>query len=299
MQEAFRAVHAEAARRAGWTGAGVGVAVLDTGLFLHPDLRGRVNGFLDLVNGRTEPYDDNGHGTHVAGVIGGDGSLSGGRYQGIAPGCRLTAVKVLDAAGGGSLPHMLQGLAWILENHRRLGIRIVNISVGMPAEDQEDSPLVRQVNRLWDAGLVVAAAAGNNGPGRGTVTAPGVSRKVITVGSSDDSRPAEIGGRRLQGYSGRGPTGQCIMKPEVTAPGTDIVSCGAGLLRRRPFYTRKSGTSMSTPVVAGAIALLLEKYPWMTNVEVKLALRESCRRTGAPSFQEGWGMLDIRRLLEG
>lgn len=297
MQEAFRAVHAEAARRAGWTGAGVGVAILDTGLFPHPDLQDRVAAFQDMVQGRRGPYDDNGHGTHVAGVIGGDGRMSGGQYAGIAPGCRLVGVKVLDGRGNGSLSHMFRGLAWILENYRRLGIRIVNISVGTrSAGDEEESPLVRQVNRLWDAGLVVVVAAGNNGPGEGTVTTPGISRKVITVGSSDDNRVPTRSGRP-RGYSGRGPTARCIIKPEVTAPGSSILACNVCPNRRPPFYVRKSGTSMSTPIVTGAIALLLEKYPWMSNVDVKLALRESCRKTGAPVTKEGWGTLDIRRLL--
>lgn len=297
MQEAFRAVHADAAHRAGWTGAGVGVAVLDTGVFPHWDLEGRIQAFQDMLHGSVSPYDDNGHGTHVAGVIGGDGRMSGGQYRGIAPGCRLSVVKVLDARGNGELVHMFQGLSWILENYRRLRIRIVNISVGTrTGGEEEESPLVRQVNRLWDAGLVVVAAAGNNGPGEGTVTAPGISRKVITVGSSDDSQmPAKSG--RPWGYSGRGPTSQCVMKPEVTAPGSSILACSVCPNHRPPFYTRKSGTSMSTPIVSGAIALLLEKYPWMTNVDVKLALRESCRRTGAPATKEGWGLLDIRRLL--
>ena len=185
----------------------------------------------------------------------------------------------------------------VRENYRRLGIRIVNISVGTrSAGDEEESPLVRQVNRLWDAGLVVVVAAGNNGPGEGTVTTPGISRKVITVGSSDDNRvPARSG--RPRGYSGRGPTARCIIKPEVTAPGSSILACNVCPNRRPPFYVRKSGTSMSTPIVTGAIALLLEKYPWMSNVDVKLALRESCRKTGAPVTKEGWGTLDIRRLL--
>lgn len=299
MQEAFRTVHVDAAHRAGLSGAGVGVAILDTGIFPHRDFENRIDAFQDMLHLWTEPYDDNGHGTHVAGVIGGCGRMSMGQYMGIAPGCRLISIKVLDSKGNGSLSHMMMGLNWILENQKQYNIRIVNISIGTKTKGEagEESPLVQNVNRLWDAGLVVVVAAGNNGPGEGTVTTPGISRKVITVGSSDDGRSVEIHGNRMQNYSGRGPTAECILKPEVIAPGSHIISCNVCQTPRARYYTMKSGTSMSTPIVSGAIALLLEKCPYMTNVDVKLALRESCRKTGAPITKEGWGLLDIRRLL--
>jgi serine protease AprX len=277
------------------TGRGVGVAVLDTGIYPHIDFEHRITAFYDVIRKRREPYDDNGHGTHISAIIGGSGEASEGRYQGVAPGCHLISVKVLDSKGGGYASDVLTGLRWIREQKERLGIRIVNISVGSYSRRNmsENSALVRGVDAAWDDGLVVVVAAGNNGPGRMTVTTPGISRKVITVGCSDDDKEVNVMGTRMVDYSGRGPTGACICKPEILAPGAAIISCCNEDCR----YSVKSGTSMSTPIVAGAIALLLEKYPDMTNRDVKLRLRERAVDLGLPKNRQGWGMLDVERLL--
>ena len=290
-----KAIHCKDAYAIGLTGKGVGVAVLDTGVFPHKDFEGRITGFADMVNRRAGPYDDCGHGSHICGIIGGSGCVSDGRYQGMAPGCNLIAVKVLDRLGSGYASDVLAGIAWVLEQKERLGIRILNISVGSQGRKRlsENSALVRGVNKAWDAGLVVVVAAGNNGPARMSISTPGISRKVITVGSSDDQKEVLVGKKRMVDYSGRGPTGACICKPDVVAPGSRVVSCGLA-----NGYAIKSGTSMSTPVVSGAIALLLEKYPEMTNLEVKLKLMKTCRNLELPRNQQGWGLLDVERLLE-
>ncbi len=190
---------------------------------------------------------------------------------------------------------MLMGLRWIREHKEMLGIRVVNISVGSYSRRNmsENSALVRGVDAAWDDGLVVVVAAGNNGPGRMTVTTPGISRKVITVGCSDDDKEVNVMGTKMVDYSGRGPTGACVCKPEILAPGASIISCCNELCR----YSVKSGTSMSTPIVAGAIALLLEKYPTMSNRDVKLRLRERAVDLGLPRNRQGWGLLDVERLL--
>ena len=221
--------------------------------------------------------------------------MSGGRYSGIAPGCDLVMVKVLDRKGNGYSSDVLAGISWILERKEKLGIRILNISVGACSKRgmSENSALVKGVNRAWDAGLVVVVAAGNNGPRTMSITTPGISRKVITVGCSDDDREVLVGGNRMVDYSGRGPTAACICKPDLVAPGCSVVSCAG----RADKYTIKSGTSMSTPIVSGATALLLERYPDMTNKDVKLKLRESCRDIGLPRNQQGWGLLDVERLV--
>ena len=280
----------------GVTGRGVGVAVLDTGLYLHEDFENRVIAFKDMVQRHTEPYDDNGHGTHISAIIGGNGRASEGRYCGVAPGCNIISVKVLDRKGNGYASDVLAGLRWIRENKDRYGIRIVNISVGSYSKKNmnENSALVKGVNAAWDDGLVVVVAAGNQGPGRMTITTPGISRKVITVGCSDDHKEVNVMGSRMVDYSGRGPTGACICKPDVVAPGSSIISC----CNEPGRYMIKSGTSMSTPLVSGAIALLLEKHPHMSNRDVKLLLRERCVDLGLPQNQQGWGGLDVCRLLE-
>lgn len=279
----------------GVTGKDVGVAVLDTGVYLHEDFRCRVAAFQDMVRGRSTAYDDNSHGTHVCGIIGGSGFASGGRYQGMAPECRLICVKVLDRKGNGFASDVLAGLRWVRENRERYGIRIVNISVGSFNHKVmgEDSSLVKGVDAAWDDGLVMVIAAGNQGPKEMTITTPGISRKVITVGSSDDHQAIMVRGNRMVDYSGRGPTQACILKPDIVAPGSRIVSCS----NTPSKYQIKSGTSMSTPLVTGAIALLLEKYPDMTNRDVKLRLRERAVDLGLPHNQQGWGLLDVERLL--
>ena len=161
----------------GYTGKHVGVCVLDTGIFPHIDFTGRILAFQDFIGHRIRPYDDNSHGTHVCGIIGGDGRASEGRIRGTAPGCSLIVLKVLDRTGNGRKEDVLQAFRWILENKRYYGIRVVNISVGTTCRRAEDHRvLIAGVEQLWDAGLVVVAAAGNQGPKAGSVTAPGSSR---------------------------------------------------------------------------------------------------------------------------
>lgn len=298
-------------------GKGIGVAVVDTGLCLHKDFTeptNRIKGFYDLVHGRTEPYDDNGHGSHVAGIVGGNGFLSNGKYVGVAPKCDLIGVKVLDQKGDGNISDVLAGLQWIISNKEKYNIRIINISVGTTTKDNidENSLLVKGVNAVWDAGIIVVVAAGNNGPSPMSISTPGISRKVITVGSSDDRISVELFGSKTMDYSGRGPTAACIKKPDIVAPGSNIISCGTMKnyqryrynLKNNPrsdayniMYAVKSGTSMATPIVTGAIALLLSKYPNMTNKEVKLKLRECAVDLGQPWAKQGWGLLNIPRLL--
>ena len=272
----------------GYTGNHVGVCVLDTGIFPHIDFTGRILAFQDFIGHRIRPYDDNSHGTHVCGIIGGDGRASEGRIRGIAPGCSLIVLKVLDRTGNGRKEDVLQAFRWILENKRYYGIRVVNISVGTTCRRAEDHRvLIAGVEQLWDAGLVVVAAAGNQGPKPGSVTAPGCSKKIITVGSSD-----MLSGKRA--VSGRGPTFECVCKPDLVAPGRQIMACtpGAGNL-----YSMKSGTSMSTPLVSGAIALALEKDSLLSNVEIKMMLRDSCDDMGLPRNQQGWGKFNCKKFL--
>lgn len=270
-----------------YTGKDIGVCFLDTGIADHPDFKGRIQVFTDFIAGKKNPYDDNGHGTHVAGILCGDGSVSGGKYKGVAPDCRIIAVKVLDRFGNGNKEDVLRAFQWILQNYRKFRIRIVNISVGTVYKTRYDHHiLIQGVEELWDQGLVVVAAAGNQGPRPGSITAPGSSRKVITVGSSD----MLVGNTAV---SGRGPTFECVCKPDLVAPGNHITSCMPG-----GGYGIKSGTSMSTPLVSGAIARMLEKDPLLTNVEIKMMLRDSADDMGLPGNQQGWGKFNFKRFME-
>ncbi|MCC2254919.1 S8 family peptidase [Ruminococcus sp. CLA-AA-H200] len=282
-----------------YMGEGVCAAILDTGVSVHPDLEGRIAGFKDFTGGVQRCHDDSGHGTHVAGILAGNGKLSAGAYAGMAPRARLLVGKVLDHEGNGNVDNVLEGIDWVLSEKNRLHVRIVNISVGTQPELAEDQKKIflEAVEELWDQGIVVVVSAGNYGPGRGTVAVPGSSRKVITVGVPDTEIPSVSKRKRRINYSGRGPTGECVIKPDIFAPGTGIMSCNAryGRSGEAP-YTMKTGTSMATPVAAGAVACLLSKFPDMTNVEVKLRLRESSVK--CPGTEAGWGLLNVERLLK-
>lgn len=284
-------IHLSFAHNRGILGQNICVACLDTGIYAqHPDFlmpTSRVVGFYDAIAGLSMPYDDNGHGTHVAGILAGSGTVSNGRYTGVAPACNLVSVKILNRYGDGFIKDFERGIDWILKNIDKYQIRIVNISIGSVKEKefQENSEFVRKVETLWDAGLVVVCAAGNEGPRPGTIGAPGNSRKIITVGSSDEA------GKK----AGSGPTAACIKKPDIVAPGSNIRSCIPP--KRKKYYDIKSGTSMSTPIVSGAIALLLSRYPDMSNLEVKIRLKNTAVSLGQPHNRQGWGMIDIQQLL--
>ena len=275
-------------------GAPVTVAVLDTGIYPHPDLAGRILAFQDFVNNRNRIYDDSGHGTHVAGCIGGSGLMSNGKYRGIAPQCLFCIGKVLNQNGDGSIESMYQGLLWVMQNRLHHHIRVLNISVGIGQSDNKNKieELVGLLEAVWQSGIVVVCAAGNSGPGEGTISPLGNSRKVITVGCHEDGY---FGNREglCEDYSGRGDVSVLYRKPDVVAPGTDIVSCNS----RGGGYVKKSGTSMATPVVSGAAALLLQKYPYLNNDQVKRKIVYSARDLGDDWNKQGWGMLDIGQLL--
>lgn len=272
-----------------YTGKGIGVCILDTGIYEHIDFTGRIWAFYDFLAFKRQPYDDNGHGTHVAGLVAGDGTASMGKYRGAAPGCGIIALKVLDRYGTGSQDDVLRALRWIRENRQQYRIRVVNISVGTTCNSKRNhARLLESVEQLWDEGVVVVTAAGNQGPRPGSITAPGSSKKVITVGSSD-----LLEGRSA--ISGRGPTAECVCKPDIVAPGNKIMSCVPG----KPYsYGVKSGTSMSTPLVTGAIACALEKNPALTNTDIKTMLMNSAEDMGLPQNLQGWGKFNRRKFLK-
>lgn len=286
----------------GIDGRGVTVAVLDTGMGPHPDLRDRAVCFRDFVGHRRRIYDDSGHGTHVCGILCGSGAMSGGRYRGMAPETALVVGKVLDENGDGSTEVMLEGLDWVLQIRRKYGIRIVNISIGIGSMQEQDKErcLQDKIEELWQSGILVVCAAGNKGPGEGSISAVG-GKQAVTVGCHDGSYgPGNE--KSCERYSGRGIAGSLIRKPDLVAPGTDIVSCNLHFQESRSGirnpYVAKSGTSMATPVVSGAAALAFQKYSDMTNEECKRKLQFSAVDLGLPWNQQGWGMLHVKRLLD-
>lgn len=286
-----------------YSGKHVTAAVLDTGIIPHPDFQERILVFRDFVHQKQKLYDDAGHGTHVAGCLAGNGFLSEGRYRGIAPSCKLVIGKVLDKGGGGDTAMMLDALKWILEEQRKWNIRILNISVGFEEHvgPEKIKCLLKALEEVYRAGILVVVAAGNKGPKEGSISPLGMGKHVLTVGCHDGNY--KPGGVTLcDSYSGRGPSIQVMKKPDIVAPGTYIMAASAKCSRRRNRYEQayeaKSGTSFAAPLVSGAAALLWEKYPFYSAEEIKRRICYSAKDLGEPWSKQGWGMLDIKAMIE-
>ncbi|WP_048150637.1 S8 family serine peptidase [Thermococcus sp. AM4] len=258
----------------GYDGSGITIAIIDTGIDAsHPDLQGKVIGWKDLVNGKTTPYDDQGHGTHVASIAAGTGAASNGKYKGMAPGAKLVGIKVLGADGSGSISTIIEGVDWAVQNKDKYGIRVINLSLGSSQSSDGTDSLSQAVNNAWDAGIVVCVAAGNSGPDKYTIGSPAAASKVITVGAVDKYDT-------ITDFSSRGPTADGRLKPEVVAPGNWIIAARASGTQLTDvtigdYYVAAPGTSMATPHVAGISALILQAHPNWTPDQVKKALIET------------------------
>lgn len=282
----------------GATGKSVGIAVVDTGVAPHHDLMkptNRIIAFKDFVNNNTAPYDDDGHGTHVAGIIAGNG-FSIPEYRGIASEANIIAVKVLDGNGSGSTSDILAGIQWVIDHKDKYNIKIINLSLGTPADTiYKDDPLAKGASAAVEKGLTVVAAAGNSGPKRGTINSPGISPYVITVGAVDDNRTPSRNDSFVADFSSRGPTASGLAKPDVVAPGVDIMSLSYTNLKG---YVSQSGTSMATPMVSGAAALLYDKNPDLTPAQIKRMISYSCVTIrGVSRYSQGAGIINLKNMM--
>src|SRR5213594_1098897 len=294
------------------TGTGVTVAIIDSGVQPNPDLpASRIRAFVDFVNGRTQPYDDYGHGTHVAGIIAGNGAQSWGWVTGAAPNANIVSLKVLDGTGGGSTSNVLAALDWVLTNHAAYNIRVVNLSIGHPIyEEAATDPLVQAVEALSREGVVVVVASGNlanknadHTPKYGTVTSPGNAPSAITVGAVNTNGTLHRGDDFVADFSGRGPTRfDNSIKPDIVAAGYAIVSTiptGSYLQTKYPTlsgygYMRLNGTSMASPVVAGAAALVISANPGLSAHTVKAVLEHTAQRLSGPNVMtQGAGEVNM------
>jgi len=313
----------------GLTGAGVGVAIIDSGVASwHDDLTNRtgaqypygnqrVAAFVDFVNGQIAPYDDEGHGTHVAGIVAGNGYDSFGQKAGVAPDASLVVLKVLDANGGGNISNIIAAFDWIVQNHAQYNIRVVNASVGATIQESYwTDPLTLAAKRVVDAGVAVVAAAGNQGRNAagnaqyGGITSPGNAPWVITVGASSTQGTPDRADDIVAGFSSRGPTYKDWgAKPDLVAPGTGTISLATPL---STYYTTKAafllpgtvstaslpylsltGTSMAAPVVAGTIALMMQANPALTPNLAKAILEYTAQPyAGYNGLVEGAGFVN-------
>jgi len=298
----------------GITGGGVTVAILDSGIAEDADLVQPDNRLLASVNFADERLtsDPGGHGTHIAGIVAGNGSNSGGEFTGIAPQANVVDVRVLGSTGSGRISSVVRGIEWVLAHRTAYNIRVINLSFGAPATlPYRADPMSAAVEIAWRRGLVVVAASGNGGPDRDTVVTPGIDPYAITVGATDDRGTIGRGDDLLAWFSAWG-SADSNAKPDLVAPGRRIVSLrvpGSALdvlfpdrvvvAQNGATYFRLTGTSMATAVVSGAAALLLQRRPTLTPDQVKALLVGTTQPYGEDSGQvlpdpiaDGSGLLD-------
>ncbi|MGW1057213.1 S8 family peptidase [Micromonospora rubida] len=292
LDESVPMIGAPEAWAAGYDGSGVKVAVLDTGIDAnHPDLKGKVSAAQSFVPGASALTDGHGHGTHVASTIVGTGAASGGRNKGVAPGAQLLVGKVLSDQGQGNMSWSIDAMEWAATS----GARVVSMSLGAQPTDGTD-PASQAVNQLTaTTGTLFVIAAGNDGPGKGSVAAPGTADAALTVAAvtKDD---------QLADFSSRGPRiTDRALKPDISAPGVGIVAARAsGTSMGRPVdehYTAANGTSMATPHVAGAAAIIAQQHPDWTASQLKPTLMSTAKDGGFTAYEQGAGRLDVARAV--
>lgn len=247
----------------GLDGNGVTLCVMDTGVSPHLDLsvpKERIIGAVDMINGEIEPYDDNGHGTFVAGVACGNGICSKRQIVGVAPKANVLSVKVIEDKGESGTFKILDGMQWLFDNFRRYGVRVVCMSFGAEPLEYAD-PLKMGAEMLSRSGLIVVVASGNSGDN--TLKSPAISQEVISVGAVDCQNV-------VAPFTSRG-TYMGAKRPDLYAQGVSVQG-----LKRGGVYTMMSGTSVSAPYVAGACCLLCQKYRGLTPYQAKLALINEC-----------------------
>jgi serine protease AprX len=280
----------------GVTGSGVNVALIDTGVNTSGDLAGRVAHSEDFTV-EQDGQDNYGHGTFVAGMIAGTGAGSLGAVKGAAPGSKIVSLKIAGRDGSTDVTMVLEALGWLLTFKDTYNIRVVNLSLGFDSQQSyRIDPLDFAVERVWNAGIVVVAAAGNT---PGVVTSPGNDPYVITAGSSNDKTTLTLGDDGVASFSGGGTTPDLVHKPDVYAPGKSVVSSrspGSTIDTAFPTsaigasYARGSGTSFSTGLVSGIAALTLARTPTLTPNQVKQRLVSTTRFFGTtPGLVDAWG----------
>lgn len=281
-------IHAPAAWQAGFDGKGVKVAVLDSGIdATHPDVKGSIAAAKDFSGSGTTD-DTMGHGTHVASTVVGSGAKSAGRYKGVAPGAKLLVGKVFSQ-GGTQESYLISAMQWATGQ----GAKVVNMSLGGPDAPGAD-PVEKAVDSLSaSSGALFVIAAGNSGPDAGSLNSPGSAVSALTVAAVD-------GGDKLTPFSSRGPSADGALKPDVAAPGLEIVAAKAahgaeGDAVSTPGYVRMSGTSMATPHVAGAAAVLAQEHPDWPGARLKAALMESAvpLKDASSAYDAGAGRVDV------
>ncbi|MFF8530935.1 S8 family serine peptidase [Streptomyces sp. SAS_267] len=284
MAESNAQIGTPKAWEAGLTGKGVTVAVLDTGVDTsHPDLAGRVTRTRSFIDGE-EVADRNGHGTHVTSTVGGTGAASDGQEKGVAPEATLAVGKVLSDQGSGSESQIIAGMEWAA---RDVHAKVVSMSLGSTEPSDGTDPMAAAVDTLSkETGALFVIAAGNTGA-PSSIGSPGAADSALTVGAVDSADEAAY-------FTSTGPRyGDNALKPDLSAPGVDILAARSQLVSGSGYYTSMSGTSMATPHVAGVAALLAQEHPDWTGAQLKDALMSTSKRLDASVYALGAGRVSV------
>ena len=284
MAESNAQIGTAKAWETGLTGKGVTVAVLDTGVDVsHPDLADRVSATRSFIDGQ-EVADRNGHGTHVTSTVGGSGKASDGKEQGVAPGATLAVGKVLSDQGSGSESQIIAGMEWAA---RDVHAKVISLSLGSTEPSDGTDPMAAAVDTLSaETGALFVIAAGNTGA-PSSIGSPGAADSALTIGAVDSADEAAY-------FTSAGPRyGDNALKPDLSAPGVDILAARSGLVDGSGYYTSMSGTSMATPHVAGVAALLAEKHPDWSGAQLKDALMSTSKQLDASAYVLGAGRVSV------
>lgn len=258
------------------TGASITIAILDSGAISHPDYENRITKFVDVINNKSNTYDDFGHGTEVTGIIAGDGKASKGKFQGVAPNVKLIIIKVLDDMGQVNIKNFSNGLQWMIDNKKKYNINIACISFGFNDINNSGYCEIEKLIKIaTEKGILVVSSAGNLGKGKNSITFPASLDNVISVGSFK----YENGKKYISDFSSRDDS-SCPTKPDVYTIGEDIITIDSKTILSTSidsfegYYTTVSGTSFSAALVAGEAARLMESHPNSNINEIALLIKD-------------------------
>jgi serine protease AprX len=298
------------AKKFNLTGRGIGIGIVDSGVYPHPDLtsnRSTVSYFEDLINGYIKPYDDNGHGTFMCGLIASGGNLSSGMYKGVAPDASLCVIKAFDASGNGFMSDLIRSIDIFLSIKDKYNIRVLCLPFEVPYINKlKINPLGEIIKKAVNQNMSVIVPSGNLGPQPYSIYFPGNMGEIITVGGVQckENNSADY---KVSSFSGKGPTIDDRVKPDIVAPCVNITSLASNTsyiptVRIKPDlkveYITMSGTSISCGLIAGVCALILEKTPTLTPQDIKSILCLSTTSIGENKFSQGSGLFIFDKIIK-
>ncbi|WP_160673538.1 S8 family serine peptidase [Clostridium sp. C8-1-8] len=306
LEEVAKMVGVDRVHEEGVTGKGVTVAVVDSGVYIHDDLikpNNRIIAFKDFVNNLTDPYDDSGHGTSIAGIIAGNG-YSNKECIGMAPDANLVIVKALNRDNSARISTLINGLNWVIDNKDKYNIKILNLSLGVAIRNEdENQKLINVVEKAYDSGILVITSVGNLYNNESIVYSPAISNKVLAVGSISDTILNSRFEYSIADFSDHWINEDGTIKPDLIAPGNRILSLESDIyykpssgekLNKKNTYSISSGTSESSAVLTGIAALIMQQHSEKLPAEIIEVLEKQCVKLSSSDKEQGHGFIYVR-----